>query len=279
MNYKILVKKIIPKLIIRRIRKIKESYDFQKLKAIPCNSDHLLKINQINIHEILLSKSHNKDYQKLSEVINQLELPENSGGINLGDQRALYYLTKGLDVKSILEIGTHIGCSTVHFALALNSINNNDYKFIDTVDIIDVNNKRKKHWNNFGAKFSPQKIIEMVGSNHLVKFIKNNSIDYLRNCKKSYDLIFLDGSHLSNIVYQEIPLALNLLNNGGIILLHDYYMNNSPIWGDGFISSGPYQAVERFMEEGQSFHVEPIGELPWETKMGSKKTSLAFLSK
>jgi|MDTC01.3.fsa_nt_gb cephalosporin hydroxylase len=273
-----MLKKIIPKPIKIRLRRVKESFDFQKLEAISCNTDSLGKIKQNKLDEILSSKSYDNDYNRLSKIINSLDLPENTGGINLGDQRAIFYLTKGFSFKSILEIGTHIGCSTLHFSLALNESRHKN-KVLDTVDIKDINNEEKKDWEKYGSKYSPRKMIELAQSSHFVNFIQSNSISYLTNCNKRYDLIFLDGSHLSNIVYQEIPLALNLLNNGGIILLHDYYVNNSPIWGDGFISSGPYQAVERFMEEGQSFHVEPIGELPWETKLGSKKTSLAFLSK
>ena len=273
-----MIKKLIPKKIKIKIRQYKESYDFNKLQSISCDIKSLRKITLEEIFENFNSLEIKKDYDKVSKIINNLHLPENTGGVNLGDQKALFYITKSLNIKSILEIGTHIGCSIVHFALALNS-HKNGSRYIHTVDVIDVNSKKQKPWIKYGSKYPPEKMMKMIGAKHYVEFIVNNSIDYLRNCKKRYDLIFLDGSHLSNIVYQEIPLALKLLNDKGIILLHDYYLNNQAIWSDGFISSGPFQAIKRFKDEGQGLSVIPLVELPWLTKSNSNKTSLALLSK
>jgi len=273
-----MLKKIIPKPIKIRLRRFKESFDFQKLESIPCKTDSLGKIKQNKLDEILSSKSYDNDYNRLSKIINPLDLPENTGGINLGDQRAIFYLTKGFSFKSILEIGTHIGCSTLHFSLALNESKHKN-KVLDTVDIKDVNNEEKKEWKKYGSKYSPRRMIELAQSSHFVNFIHSNSISYLTNCNKRYDLIFLDGSHLANIVYQELPLALRLLNKGGLILLHDYYPNNKPLWNNKTIIPGPYNAIKRFIEEGQNFNVIPLGILPWKTKMDSNKTSLALLSK
>ena len=43
------------------------------------------------------------------------------GGVNPGDRRALYYLVHALRPQSLLEVGTHIGASTVFLAEALNA--------------------------------------------------------------------------------------------------------------------------------------------------------------
>src|SRR6266511_3475177 len=39
-----------------------------------------------------------------------------TGGVNPGDRRAVWYLIRGLNARSVLEIGTHVGASTVHIA-------------------------------------------------------------------------------------------------------------------------------------------------------------------
>ena len=59
------------------------------------------------------------DYSKYLKTFN---LPENSGGINIGDQKALYFLTKLYTPTKILELGTHIGCSTINFLMASKKI-------------------------------------------------------------------------------------------------------------------------------------------------------------
>jgi hypothetical protein len=40
---------------------------------------------------------------------------------------------------------------------------------------------------------------------------------------------------------------------------------------------GPYLAVERIIKENPDIDILPFGELPWHTKSGSHKTSLALL--
>ena len=79
-----------------------------------------------------------------------------------------------------------------------------------------------------------------------VKFIKSDSVDYMIRCKQKFDLIFLDGSHQADVVYNEMPCAINLLNPNGIILLHDFYPNNKPLWDNNVILPGPYLAINRF---------------------------------
>jgi hypothetical protein len=59
------------------------------------------------------------------------------GGVNPGDRRALYHLIAHFQPKRVLEIGTHVGASTVYIASALR-------RFVDggqltTADIADVN--------------------------------------------------------------------------------------------------------------------------------------------
>jgi len=78
-------------------------------------------------------------------------------------------------------------------------------------------------------------------------------------------------------VYREIPVALRLLNPGGVILLHDYFPDVKPLWSNGVVIRGPFAATERLKAEGARIEVLPLSELPWPTKLGSSVTSLALL--
>jgi hypothetical protein len=42
-----------------------------------------------------------------------------SGGLNSGDRRAVHSMIRALKPASVLEVGTHIGSSTIHIAAAL----------------------------------------------------------------------------------------------------------------------------------------------------------------
>ena len=217
-----------------------------------------------------------KDLLNNKIIIKKFNIPELSGGINKGDQRAFYYLIKHYMPEHILEIGTHLGCSTLAAALALN---HNNKSRITTIDIKNVNDTKLKPWIDYGSKFSPMEMIKKIGCYERVKFLVRSSLTFMANCEEKFDLIFLDGDHSAHTVYQELPLALKLLNPKGIILLHDYFPGGQPLWGNNPPDKGPYMALERIKKENKSIQVIPLGNLPWETKFNSSVTSLAIVSK
>ena len=72
-----------------------------------------------------------------------------------------------------------------------------------------------------------------------VTFVTNSSLTYLDECDESFDLIFLDGDHSAAMVYQEVPRALRRLREPGLLLLHDFFPNNRPLWSDRAVVPGP----------------------------------------
>jgi predicted O-methyltransferase YrrM len=219
----------------------------------------------------------NKSWDKISEIYDKLELPELTGGVNPGDQRAIYYLINSLDVKDVLEIGTHVGCSTVSIALSLNG---REGAKLTTVDVRDVNagNYYNKDEQNRNLK-TPKQMIEEIGCSSFVDFVVSDSVEFLNKNNNKYDFIFLDGDHSYDKVYKELPLAVNILNEGGIILLHDYFPDCKPLWNSSnTILEGPFRATTQLINEGLKLAVQPCGELPnhWKCKYENEfNTSLA----
>lgn len=273
-----LITLFLPEIVKSYLRIIVNKIILSKCNKNVCNTKNLRVVDN-NLCQVIFSNSEiNDDWEnKMQNNSSFLNLPDNNHGINKGDQRAIYYLIKGIKIKSVLEIGTHIGVSTYYFSNALKDVTK-DYNIV-TVDIIDVNDINNKHWENFGATSSPLSRLESGGLANNVKFIKSDSVDYMKRCKQKFDLIFLDGSHQANVVYNEMPCALNLLNPNGIILLHDFYPNNKPLWDNNVILPGPYLAMHRYNNEGVNFKTIPLGDLPWETKNNSSSSSLAIVSK
>lgn len=198
------------------------------------------------------------------------------GGVNPGDRRALYYLVHALCPQNLLEVGTHIGASTVFFAEALSAIS--PQARMTTVDILDVNNPEGP-WKQQGLAMPPRQYLEKLGTAGRVEFRVAPSSEYLKNAAQKFDFIFLDGDHSSRTVYDEVSLALKVLNPDGVILLHDYYPAARPLFKDGNIIAGPFMALNRIMNENKKIKVLPLGDLPWETKQGLRTTSLALLTR
>jgi predicted O-methyltransferase YrrM len=150
---------------------------------------------------------------------------------------------------------------------------------LTTVDIADVNNAPDAPWREAGYQMSPADYAEKLNFDDRIKFIQSPAVDYMLKTNDRFDFIFLDGDHAPDAVYREVSAALNILSPGGVILLHDYYPDAKPLWQDGNIISGPFRALKRITNENKALQVVPLGDLPWPTKQGSHKTSLAIITK
>jgi len=195
------------------------------------------------------------------------------GGINPGDRRALYYLISALEPDRLLEIGTHIGASTLYLGQSLKNIGKG---LATTVDVLDVNG-RHGPWREAGLDFPPKDIVRRLGCSDHIAFATQPSLDFMRATRHRFDFVFLDGDHSPRAVYLEVAAALAILKPNGLILLHDYYPNGEPVFPDGVVRSGPYRAMCRIQKECPGISLRPLGELPWSTKQGTNLTSLALV--
>jgi predicted O-methyltransferase YrrM len=195
-------------------------------------------------------------------------------GVNPGDRRAIYYLMRSLRPANVLEIGTHVGASTLQIAASLKQNGAGD---LTTVDIEDVN-APNGYWKRFRLVRSPADAISEIGMTSRVKFKTMTSVTALAE-PSSYDFIFLDGDHTAATVYVELPLALRRLRPNGMILLHDYFPDAKPLWNNNQVIHGPFFACSRMKREGAAFNIIPLGALPWPTKLGSNVTSLAIVAR
>lgn len=248
--------------------------ELDRVATIPCDAGNLESFygpfdrDELNPNELLkflmISQGLMHEWSGAEKIIEKWSIPDRSGGVNPGDRQAIFHLVRYLKPVSILEIGTHIGSSTIALDLATDR-----RASIVTVDIKEVNNPEV--YAKFGAKHPP---IDMVPG---AQFVKQPSLDYLAKTQATFDFIFLDGHHGAQTVYQEIPLALKRLNPSGLILLHDYFPDQKPLWNNGAVIAGPEMAVQRLISEGADIRAVPFGELPWPTKLDSCVSSLALL--
>jgi hypothetical protein len=250
--------------------------------AALCRCDLLGMMTEGELRRHLISPDLAAEWGVVESQLKRSGLLTATGGVNAGDQRALYSLARSLRITTVLEIGTHVGCSTIVLAHALKrncDVTGQHPAKLITVDCHDVGDAEGKPWLKYGARHSPQEMVSIGGFHEVVSFITAHSLSYLRDCKMTFDLIFLDGDHAAKAVYREVALATGLLNKGGYIILHDYFSGLTPLWSDGSLVPGPVLALQRLQAEGNGLSVLPLRELPWPTKCGSNVTSLALLVK
>lgn len=271
-----LLKAILPKPILNTVRDVRDCGRLAcigKLKFDPAN---LLQQGAFNLNFIFSSKTFESGWKEDHAAISDLFGDDDRfGGINPGDRRALYYLIRALRPRSVLEVGTHIGASTLYIARALKNSGDGS---VTTVDIADVN-AGDGAWRKVGLPMPPRDFADKLGCRGLINFVTQTSLDFINKTDKKYDFIFLDGDHGARTVYREVAAALRILNPGGAILLHDFYPEGKALFPDNNVISGPFLALSRIIKENPGIAVQPLGDLPWETKQGVHATSLALLTK
>jgi predicted O-methyltransferase YrrM len=246
---------------------------YEKILLFRCKKLFFLDknlISEVNLISKLNLQNLENDYFETTKNKIPFEIPDLTGGVCGTDREIISNLIKKIKPKKVLEIGTHIGSSTVSIALALSSINENGT--LKTVDIIDVNDELDKPWKKFKAKNSPLNNLRLLKIDKFVEFIVKNSSKFLQENLSKYDLIFLDGSHRADHVYKEVSLALNSLNPNGIILLHDYYPASNPI-------PGPSEAFKRINKENNQIGIYQLTNLDLVQSSMKISSSLAILIK
>jgi predicted O-methyltransferase YrrM len=270
-----------PNAVLPVLRQWREQLAFKRVRRIACEPRGLTRsLTEADLGGIFSSDAITKEWRTVEDEMALMDIPVGADSVNPGDRRAVYYLVRHLRPRSVLEIGTHLGASTVHIAAALRETQRGEAHAnhrVTTVDIKDVNDQATTPWLQYGGGCSPAEMAHSLGLSAQISFVTGGSLEYLASCEERYDFIFLDGDHAPSAVYQELPAALNVLQSDGVILLHDYFPGLKPLWSDGAVIQGPWLAVERLRSEGAKIKAMPVGELPWNTKLGSRRTSLAVL--
>ena len=159
-------------------------------------------------------------------------------------QILLSSISKNLDIKNILEIGTYNGINSFMLSKLFSSAN------IDTIDLPDDDYTFK---NTYGRDNS-QKLKEeisirnsIMNEDNKINFIQKNSVNLI-NEKKKYDLIWIDGAHGYPVVTMDIINSFNLLNNNGIILCDDVWIDAPPVQDSVYHSLASYETLIKLKE-------------------------------
>jgi predicted O-methyltransferase YrrM len=222
------------------------------------------------------------DYRALVKRLNDLaadsaedQRPKSAPEV---DCYTLYALTKAIGATRALEIGTHLGFSTLHIAAALSE--GAQSPKLTTVDIIDVNCETSKPWISYGANLGARQRITAMGLAERVEFVIGDSDAFLKSTPETYDMIFVDGDHSEVGAYFDIAHGLARLSENGIMVLHDAFdPNNAAHDAISFGQYGVHWAVQRVKAHVPDIDIIRLGEVTIPGAAAPTPTSLAVITK
>jgi predicted O-methyltransferase YrrM len=154
-------------------------------------------------------------------------------------------LRRDTEPIKVLEVGTYTGISLIHILqLIPNSVgigldkwaNYDEIELLENIDELEIE-----------ASF--YKNIKTAGLEERIQGIKGDSYEVLFEMlkeNKTFDFIYIDGSHLSFDCYSDLILSWKLLNRGGLLAIDDYLYNQ------GAIIDSPFEGVNHFLKKHQT---------------------------
>jgi predicted O-methyltransferase YrrM len=187
------------------VRRRREDRKLKHAGRIPCDARLLgPSVTHAELDLLFRSQAIAKEWRAV-EGRSPMRITDKAGGVNPGDRRATYYLIQHVNPRTVLEIGTHIGASTIHIAAALRRAESEEggtaSRHLTTVDIVDMNARENAVWLEYGSKYSPIEMARRLGVDANITFATRGSLEYFAICRERYDFIFLDGDHTARTVY------------------------------------------------------------------------------
>jgi len=109
----------------------------------------------------------------------------------------------------------------------------------DEAHLLQSNNIKGIFYNNLVKAGVKDRVTDLVGDS------KDILIDLLKH-QKTFDLIYVDGSHKCLDCYNDMALAWGLLSPHGILAVDDYHWRPNNIQNEYL--DRPYYAVNHFIE-------------------------------
>lgn len=155
------------------------------------------------------------------------------------------------DKIQILEIGSWSGTS---ICALVKNIKNSFGTSIDMWENYEEN-ENISYVKDLQVKESVLQNMKLYDIEDRIKLIQGDSKEqlfYLIKQNKSYDLIYVDGSHLLVDVIVDLHLSWNLLKSNGIMIIDDYLFNLDKLeYNDKYITETIKYSVDKFLKEKQ----------------------------
>ena len=116
--------------------------------------------------------------------------------------------------RRCLEIGAYEGRTTIALA--------NRYESVDVID------PWKDYWDIPDVSEAFDKFKHNTQNFDNINVYRDTSQNILPTLKEKYDLIYIDGDHKLESVYNDIKMSCDLLTDNGVIIIDDYGTKSLP---------------------------------------------------
>ena len=129
------------------------------------------------------------------------------------------------DTNTILEIGCFEGLSSVFFADNLLNNLNSTLTCVDPFMTIDNNDHQELIVNNTESNFDYN--INMCKNSNKIQVHKITSDEFFKTNTKTYNIIYIDGSHECDYIKRDMINSFRFLKPNGIMWMDDYLGGDS----------------------------------------------------
>ena len=277
-----LVRRILPARAHSELRRVAHTRRLNRLPAMAVDAAPLPKASEISFPDIFPGDSLADGWQKAKTSISEVfQYAPPTHAADPESCRAIYHLIRHFQPRSLLEIGTNRGASTIHAAMSMREYRNPaPPPRLVTVDLFDVNNPATAGAKRYRISTPPAEMLARLDCADLVEFAIARSTDYLSGRETQFDFIILDHAPAADLAYRDIALAIKALRPRGQLLLHSYFPGKKPLGPHERVNYDSYLAVRRLQQQGAPLVALPLSPLPWPTETGAPNlTSLALLAR
>ncbi len=277
-----LVRNILPARAHGALRRVVHTQRLNRLPVMAVDVAPLPKAAEISLSDMLRGDGMFDSWEQAQTSIKEIfEYMPWTHATDPQSCRAIYHLIRRFQPRSLLEIGTNRGASTLCAAMAMREYRNvGRSPRLVTVDLFDVNDPAAAEAKRYRISTPPRELLACLDCADMVEFSIARSTDYLNGREAEFDFILLDHAPAADIAYRDIVLAIRALRPGGQLLIHSYFPGRKPLGTDERVNSDSYLALRRLRQEGARLVALPLGPLPWPAKPGEPNlTSLALLAR
>ena len=277
-----LVRHILPARVHGAIRRVVHARRLNRAPVMAVDVAPLPKAAEISFPDMLRGDGMAGGWEKAKTSINEVfEYVPWTHAVDPQSCRAIYHLIRRLQPRSVLEIGTNRGASTLYAAMAMREYRNAGRPpRLVTVDLFDVNDPATAEAKRYRISTPPREMLARLDCAGMVEFSIARSTDYLNGREAEFDFIFLDYSPAADAAYRDIVLAIRALRPGGQVLIRSYFPDGKSLGTAERVNTDSCLAVRRLRRQGARLVALPLGPLPWPAEPGgSNLTSLALLAR
>ena len=277
-----LIRNILPARVHGALRRVVHARRLDRVPVMAVDVTPLPRAAEISFPDMLYGGGMADGWEKSKTAINDIfEDVPGSHAIDPDSRWAIYHLIRRLQPRSVLEIGTNRGASTLYAAMAMREYRNAGRPpRLVTVDLFDVNDPATAEAKRYRISTPPREMLVRLGCADMVEFSIARSTDYLNGREAEFDFILLDHAPAADVAYRDIVLAIRALCPGGQVLIHSYFPDGKSLGTAERVNSDSCLAVRRLRRQGARLVALPLGPLPWPAKPGgSNLTSLALLAR